>query len=196
MSPDWIQAITSILTLGVAVAAGLYARRAAIYTKQQAEASDKQVDIANDALAITRAQAVAAEQHGNDQAELARETLEVARKEAQAAQVAMDRQAEEAQATYRRYEESKLDAVMPVVLATARRPGSWFIETNEVWETGKWHPYWEPFTHAKIFEESQNYTVRFRISIKIELENVSDKIARVDIVDNASGEVTSAEEKR
>ncbi|MDR6793608.1 hypothetical protein J2X12_003113 [Pseudarthrobacter oxydans] len=164
VGPDWIQAITSVPTLLAAIAAGLFAGKAAVYTKHQAQASNRQVEIALEALEITRTQAASAEEHAN-------------------------RQVEEAQDTYRRYEESKLDALMPVVLATARRPGSWFIETNEVWESGEWPPFWEPFTRIKDFDESQNYRVRFRISIKVELENVSNKIARIDIVDNSSGEV-------
>lgn len=188
MTPDWIQAITSILTFLAAVAAGLYARRAAIYTKQQAGASDRQVQIAKDALAVTKGQAAAAEAHSEQQVELARENLEIARKEIQAAQVAAERQAEEAQASYRSYEESKLDAAIPVILATVKRPG-WFLETKEIWEDGQWPPTWETFTRARYFEEGQNLAVVFRIRLNVTLENVSDHIARVDIVDTAHGEV-------
>lgn len=119
MTPEWIQAVASVLAFLAAVAAGWYARRAAIYTKQQAEASDKQVKIAKDALEITRAQAEAAEEHGAQQTQIARETLDVARQEAQVAQVAADRQVEEAQTAYRRYEESRLDALVPSVLVTS-----------------------------------------------------------------------------
>ncbi|WP_104061123.1 hypothetical protein [Arthrobacter sp. 4R501] len=183
MTPEWIQAVTSVLTFLAAVAAGWYARRAAIHTKQQAEASDKQVEIAGQALEITRKQAAAAEEHSL-------ESLEIARQEAQAVQAAAARQVEEAKATYRRYEESKLDAVIPEVLATVRRPG-WFIETKELYEPGRWTDHWEPFTGVQHFEESQRNEIRFRIRLNVVIENVSSKTARVDIVDLANGELVN-----
>lgn len=189
MTPDWIQAITSILTFLAAVAAGWYARRAAIYTKQQATASDEQVRIAKDALDVTKGQAIAAESHGSDQVALARENLEIARREIQATQEAAQRQAEEAQASFKNYQESKLDAAMPVILATVKRSG-WFLETKEAWEDGQWTPNWETFSQARYFEESQNHTVIFRIRLNVHLENMSQQIARVDIVDSAHGEVS------
>lgn len=188
-TPAWIQAITSILTFLAAVAAGWYARRAALYTKQQAEASDDQVKIAKDALEITRVQAESAEEHGNHQAEIARETLEVARKEAQVAQVAADRQLEEAHAAYRRYEESRLDALVPVVLVIVRRPGN-FIEMNENWDNvaNGWAGNWTPLNLTRYFEEDQR--VIFRIRLNVEIQNVSAHAARVDILDPGNGEVS------
>lgn len=189
MIPDWIQAVTSILTFLAAVAAGLYARRAAIYTKNQAEASDRQVEIAADALEVTRAQAAAAEDHGSHQVEIARETLDLARKEAQATQASADRQVEEAQATYRRYEESKLDALVPVVLAKVGKAGSSFLETKEVTAKGGWSTSWSPFDFPRNFEESELDKVIFRLRLQVVIENNSEQIARVDITDPARGEV-------
>lgn len=188
-TPTWIQAITSILTFLAAVAAGWYARRAAIYTKQQAVASDKQVKIAKDALDTTKAQAEAAEVHGAQQVQIARETLDVARQEAHVAQIAADRQLEEAQAAYRRYEESRLDALVPDVLVTVRRPGN-FVEMNEQWDNDAngWAGNWTPIEQTRYFEENQR--VIFRIRLNIALQNVSDRAARIDIIDPANGDVS------
>ncbi|SDL90102.1 hypothetical protein SAMN04487916_11748 [Arthrobacter sp. ov407] len=188
MTPEGIQAVTSILTVLAALAAGFYARRAAIYTKNQAQASHRQVEIAADALEVTRGQAAAAEDHGNHQVEIARETLEVARKEAQSAQAAADRQVEEAKATYRRYEESKLDALIPVVLATVGKPRS-FLETKEVSARGEWPTSWSSFDVPRNFEEIELATVVFRVRLRVLIENKSDRIARVEITDSARGEV-------
>src|SRR5665647_3975497 len=49
---DWIAASTGVLTVGAAVVAGLYARRAAHWTKQQAEATADQVELARAALVV------------------------------------------------------------------------------------------------------------------------------------------------
>lgn len=162
--PNWIMAGTSLFTLGAAVTAGIYAGKAAHWTEKQAHASNAQVEIAKKAL-------------------------EIARAEAKDAQDAARRQELETQAAYRRYEESKLDSAMPVVLATVKRSG-WFLETKEAWEDGQWTPNWETFSQTRFFEEDQNYRIIFRIRLNVHLENTSQQIARVDIVDPAHGEVT------
>lgn len=163
--PNWIVACTSFFTLVAAIFAGVFAKKAAHWTEKQAHAS-------------------------NDQVQIARDALEVARAEAKAAQDATVRQAEEAQATYRRYEESKLDAIIPVILATVRRP-SWLIETKptEMYESVGWTPPWEWFTDKQHFDESQRNENRFRIRLNVLIENVSPHTARVDITNYASGEV-------
>jgi hypothetical protein len=185
---EGIQAVTSILTVLAALAAGFYARRAAIYTKNQAQASHQQVEIAADALEVTRAQAAAAEDHGNHQIELARQTLEVAHHEAQAAQAAADRQVEESQAAFRRYEESRLDPLVPVVLATARYRDT--LLDTQGWDTGSGTLGWTPLRYENELGPHNRLDpqIVFRVELFVTLENVSDQIARVDIVDPVGGE--------
>lgn len=95
--PNWIAACSAALTLIAAVVAGVYARRAAHWTKAQAEATERQVDIEQGVLDITREEAVAARADA-------------------------ERQREEAERAHRRLDESRLDAVAPTVFAVASLP--------------------------------------------------------------------------
>ncbi|GGH97612.1 hypothetical protein ACFFGR_08740 [Arthrobacter liuii] len=180
--PAWIQAITSIFTLFAAIAAGIYAAKAAGHTQRQANAADDQVKVAKEALDITRSQAAVVEEHGEHQMRISLESLDVARQEA-------DRQVQEAQAAYRRYEESRLDAVIPVVLATVRRPG-WFIGMKEMYAPGRWTDNWEPISQVQHIEDSQGDVIKFQIRLDVVIENLSSsQTARVDIIKDGNGDV-------
>jgi hypothetical protein len=52
--PNWVVAVSSFLTLGAAIFAGVFAGRAAHWTKAQAEASQRQVDLAHEALTVAQ----------------------------------------------------------------------------------------------------------------------------------------------
>lgn len=190
--PAWIQAITSVFTLVAAIVAGYFAGRAAKYTKKQAEASDAQVRIAQHTLEVTRAQAAIAEEHSNHQLEIGRETLAIAQQEAKAAQAAAEQQVDEAKAAYRRYEESKLDAIAPAVLAKVRRRG-WFLQTNELYEDdpSMWTG-WVTLSEPRYIDDAKREGIVFRIILDVTLSNVSEHIARVDIVDAPNANLHTA----
>lgn len=93
--PNWITASTSALTLVAAVFAGIFARRAAHWTRKQAEATDLQVDIARTALGV-------------------------AEQDALAAQTAIDLQRTEADRSARAREETRLNSLAPIIFARAK----------------------------------------------------------------------------
>ena len=161
MTPEWIQAHTSIGTLAAAIAAGYFAYRAAHWTKKQAKASKRQVAIAGGALIVAQG-------------------------EAQVAREASEQQRVEADAAYRRFAESRLDTLAPVVFCVASPIGPW-LEVGRPSERGQRTGYQE--VAATSFEESQQEGLRFRTVLNIELRNVSDQIARIDIVGTANGEI-------
>ncbi|MDZ5146352.1 hypothetical protein [Microbacterium testaceum] len=94
--PNWISAGASILTLFAAVAAAIFAGRAAHWTKQQATAAAAQTTTAD-------------------------EQLKLARDGAAKAQMQLEKQQQDATRAERRQSEARLDGIAPVVLATARR---------------------------------------------------------------------------
>lgn len=203
-------AYTSIGTLLAAVVAGLFAGRAAHWTKKQSEASNDQVRIATENLEVAKSQAAVAQEFGAQEVEIGRLALDAARSEAKATQEAAERQAQEtkaaaerqlevarsalerqvqeAQVANRRYEESRLDAVVPVVLATVRRPGA-FIEARRRTADGEWPTNWTSIEVPTYIEENQQNETMFRIRLDVILQNVSDQIARIEIIDPARGEV-------
>lgn len=159
--PNWIMAGTSILTLGAAIVAGRYAAKAAHWTRKQAEAGNEQVRIASDALAVAQG-------------------------EAHEAHVANDRQQEEAAAAYRRFAESRLDSLVPVVFGVARPVGT-CLQVRRKDGSGQWTG-WHDVTESH--EETGGVDVVYRTTVNVELRNVSNQIARVAVVENANGENT------
>jgi hypothetical protein len=165
---DWIAAVVGVLTLAAAVAAGVYARRAAHWTKAQAHAADKQV-------------------------RLARTALGVAQQEAMDARRANDHQRKEARIAARRLAEARVDARMPTLLARAT-PGTNDGTFRDVLEIGrrddsspgKWT--WAPVDSQ--LELPGDEEVLFRTNITMHLANFSTQIAQVAIIDPAQGEVS------
>lgn len=159
---DWINAITGVLTLLAAAAAGLYARTAAHWTKKQAQASDAQVTIADRALAIAR----------ND-AEVARSLAEGQRREAALAA--------------RRLAEDRADSLMPTVLIRAT-PGTRTRSFVQDWRRTASGRVWEDVESERELTDADRDAV-FRLSVTFHLENLSDRIARVAFTDAGRGEV-------
>lgn len=174
--PNWIMAVTSFFTLGAAIFAGVFARRAAHYTKEQAVASHEQVRIGDQALKI-------------------------AQEDALAAQDASLRQLREAERAYRNFAESRLDALAPVILASAApydtaTPQGYatklWLEVHRLEEPNtaggydRWSS-WEPVTNA--YYESGESGVEFRTQLVMRFNNVSDKVARISVIDPGNGEV-------
>jgi hypothetical protein len=184
--PNWIVAVTSVLTLGAAVAAGIFAAKAAHYTKVQAAAAHEQVRIGD-------------------------QTLEAALADATAAKEAAARQREEADRAYRSFAETRLDPLAPVIFAVAE-PYAFFengvARDSKVWlevhrfagrtESGydSWTS-WEPVTET--FEEpqrEQRSDVEFRTKLVVTLTNVSSQIARIWVEDPGNGEFDQPEATR
>ncbi|MDV8147395.1 hypothetical protein [Arthrobacter sp. B10-11] len=174
--PNWVVAGTSFFTLLAAVAAGYFASRAAHYTKEQAAASHEQVRIGDEALKI-------------------------AQEDALAAQDASLRQRREAEQAYRNFAESRLDALAPVVLASATpydtttaggHATKLWLEVHRLEEPNtaagydRWSD-WKPVTAT--FYESAESGVVFQTQLVIRFNNVSDKVARIDVIDPGNGEL-------
>jgi len=166
---DWIAASTGVLTVGAAVVAGLYARRAAHWTKEQAQATAHQV-------------------------ELARAALVVAEQDAKDAHALAAHQMAESDRTARRLAEARVDAVMPTVLARATPgivgtdPGA-FLEIARPSHPGQPYPMWEPVEGPLEVRDTDDQ-VAFRMNVTVHLRNVSAQIAQVAVVDPAGGEVS------
>ncbi|WP_369371736.1 hypothetical protein AB1046_00020 [Promicromonospora sp. Populi] len=94
---DWINAVSGALTFLAAVAAGLFAWRAAHWTKEQAKAADDQVTVAHAALAL-------------------------AQQEAQDARDEAAHQRSEARRATLRLEEARIDATMPTITVLTSEP--------------------------------------------------------------------------
>jgi hypothetical protein len=158
---DWIDATTGVLTLGAAVAAGVFARNAAHWTKQQAQSAQDQVDIANESLAVARSDA-----------EVARALAEDQRREAEVAS--------------RRMAEDRVDAGMPTVLIRAT-PGADRVGLTQSWRHRANGRQWENVDHDEEITEADLDAV-FRVTAKFDVENLSDRVARVVLIDPAGGE--------
>lgn len=156
---DWIGATSASLTLAVAVVVGVYSRRAARWTQAQARAAREQVDVANEALAV-------------------------AREEARAAQAVADRRRLESEQATRRFLEAQVDAFMPVVVAQAA-PGNPFLEVGRTDSSRaqlEWHAVDGPL------ELTDDEVAVFRINAEIKFMNDSAQIAMIAIVDPGNGE--------
>ncbi|KRE71700.1 hypothetical protein [Arthrobacter sp. Soil762] len=159
--PNWIVAVTSVLTLAAAVTAGYFAGQAAKWTKQQAEASDEQVRIG-------------------------KASLDVAHEEARLAQVVAARQRKEADDSYRNFAESRLDRLAPTILATANMRRSAGLRLYKTDDFSTWT--FQRYVEETYTEEAQR-KLQFRLRLVIHFQNVSDQIARISIVNAALGEL-------
>lgn len=159
--PNWIVAVTSVLTLLAAMTAGYFAGQAAKWTKQQAEASDEQVEISKAALTV-------------------------AHEEARLAQEVAARQRKEADEAYRNFAESRLDRLAPTILATAnmRRSGGLRVYKTDDFSTWTFQRNVE-----ETYTEEAQRKLQFRLRLVIHFQNVSDQIARISIVSAALGEL-------
>lgn len=153
--PNWIMAATGALTLLAAATAAVFAGFAALWTKRQADSSRRQAEIAGGQLLLAQA-------------------------EARSAAARLEEQREEAQHAERRQAEMRLDAIAPVVLATARR-------TNLLVQKPRASDF-DMVSHEMTVGDQDQFL--FRTAASITFNNVSSKIARVDIVDPAQGELS------
>lgn len=164
-TPDWITAWTGLGTLLAAIAAGIFAWRAAVWTKAQAQAAQ-------------------------DQLKLDREALELARQDAENARALAEDQRQEARRTARFAAETRADAMMPTVLARAT-PGAkggrvlleiqrWSAENGTFGER-------LPVSEPLVIEAGER--ALFRTNVTIHVTNHSQQIGHVAVVDPARGEV-------
>jgi hypothetical protein len=164
--PNWIGAVVGVLTLGAAIAAGVFAARAAHWTKKQAESSE-------------------------DQAETAAKALSVAEVDAAAARVDAEFQRSEAARVSRRAEETRLDALVPSIFAGAELGSPAYNGPTAIdfhrWVNGDYTS-WEPLK-ADV-EIEQNDMVIFRMTVILTFENLSDVPARIDVVEPDNGDIT------
>ncbi|MCC2321552.1 hypothetical protein [Cellulomonas xiejunii] len=161
---DWIGAATGVLTFVAAAVAGYFAGRAAHWTKKQAEASTRQVQ-------LTEGQ------------------LDVARQEADRARALGEEQRRDVTLAVRRAAEQRVDATMPTVLIRAT-PGAAkeaFIQELLPLDAGRRR--WGDLDEAQDVSDFQREGQVFRVHVTIHLENPSDYIARVALVDGAGGEL-------
>ncbi|MEQ4518502.1 hypothetical protein ABLI39_03950 [Pseudarthrobacter sp. B907] len=158
--PNWIVAVTSVLTLLAAITAGYFAGQAAKWTKKQAEASDEQVAIG-------------------------RTSLDLAHGEALLAQSVAARQRQEADEAYRNFAEAKLDRLAPVILATAKLSRMSPLTVYKLMPSGAY----AYATLSESYSEEEQREIHFRQRLAISFRNVSDQIARLSIIDLASGEL-------
>lgn len=158
MVTDWIQAVAGVLTLCTAIAAGIGAWRAAHWTKEQAQATANQVDVA-------------------------RQAVRVAEDDAAVARAQADDQRREAARAARRLAEDRIDQQMPTVLiratpSTTRRP---FLEDRLA--SNQWAAVDEEIAHRDV-----DALRVLRVNVGFQLQNLSDRIARVVVIDPAWGQ--------
>ncbi len=166
--PNWIMAGSTFLTLGVAIVAAIYARRAAHWTKDQAVASERQ-------------------------AKSAREAVEVAQEDAEVAKATSERQRAEAERSHRLFMQAQLDALAPVIWAKAsptdQTPpgGDLFLwMRRDARNQGGGMGEWEAVTEKLELPREEKY--RFKFSVHVAFRNVSDTVARIDILDSVRGQ--------
>lgn len=160
--PNWIMAITGVLTLGAAVAAALFARAAAKHAGAQVRESEKQTTEAHRQAELA-----------DVQASLARRTLRAQTLEAQ-------RQNEAAHRAERRTLEARLDERMPFVIARAK------LNYSNLFALSSGEDIWQTVTEqARIPPRS---APTFSQEVIVTFENVSAVPARIDIIDAAHGE--------
>jgi multidrug efflux pump subunit AcrA (membrane-fusion protein) len=168
----WLPMALSVATLVAALGAWLLAGRAARRTTRQADATRRQATAFDEQVAI------------------AREALALARQEAQSARADAERQRSEADRSRRLLEEARLDALAPTIVARALpdgsgTPGRPALEACQLTAGGQ--DRWRPLT-AQI-QVGRDQTYAFRTALTLWFENVSDRVAQVDIVDSAGGEL-------
>lgn len=173
--PNWVMAVSSFLTLVVAGVAAFFAYKAAHWTKDQAKASQ-------------------------DQAKYAREALEVAQRDSDLANDTSERQRAEADRSYRLLVQAQLDALAPVVLATASLQdpppsgGPFFLwKRRDMGGVGGVRSEWEPVTEQLEIPHGDKYW--FRLRVRLAFRNVSDTVALIDILDSARGTFSNHSER-
>lgn len=180
--PGWEQ-LPNWLTLAAAIAAGIFAQRAAHWTKEQAEASDEQVTIAREELTQ------AADQFDR-QLTMARAELAITSGEA-------ERQRKETEKANRRLEESRLDALAPAIYAVASlREARNETDIRSMWAKIEFRDQpepdgvWLPVPIDQMPFDSDRQHVLFRMTVDMTIKNVSDKVAVVALEKyHAHGEV-------
>lgn len=168
--PNWIIAVSSALTLIAAVGAGVYAARAAHWTKEQAKTGAEQVEISRRNLRLAEGEALTAQAEAERRAEESR------------------RQLEEAAAARRREEERRLDALIPSIFASAL-PGV-TVDSNRIGiyfrrGTDNWEQLTEPLEFT-----SEDRDLAFLQVLYIRLRNLGSVPARIDFTDTYGGELT------
>lgn len=161
--PNWVMAVTGVLTLAAAVAAALFARSAAKHAGEQVKEAAKQT----------------AEAHR--QVELAEKQEAIAQRTLRAQAQESWRQHEAAVRVETRALEARLDERMPFIIARAKLTFSnLFVRSSdrdewiEVEATQRMHG---------------NDAPAFKQQVSLRFENVSSMPARIDIVDAAHGEL-------
>lgn len=156
-TPDAVMVVTSAGTLVAAVIAGVFAAKAAHWTKRQSEHAERQVETGREALALAQGEA-----------EAARRDTAVQR--------------EESARAARRAEEVRADALAPSVYASVRprpamRPdgGNSSLEWR-IGEDSRWYQLHEPV------EFRRGDARALRQQLMITLQNVSGVPARVDFM--------------
>jgi len=174
--PNWIAAIATVLALGAAIFAGVWARQAAIHTEAQADAAKEQTRFAEQQVVIARQELAQAADQFDRQLTVAREELELTSGEA-------ERQRQEAVRANRRAKESRLDALAPAIFGLAKLreavtasdyPIRAFIEFRSPSD-----PDWMPVPIKTWPLESDYPSVTFRLTVHMKIHNVSDKVAVV-----------------
>ncbi len=160
---DWIVAVTSVATVIAAGVAGWYARRAAIWTGQQAASSDEQVTLARDSLAEAKEQTATAQ--------------EVA-----------DLQRDEIRRAERRLEEARYDAAMPAVYARAT-PGMYGAAAVQLGVSKDGLIRWEPVMGSVTIRRPDTGLL-VRRSVSIHVTNYSTQLAKVSVLELGAGEAS------
>lgn len=167
IDPNWIIAITGVLTFITAVVAATYAAKAARRGREQVVEARKQTEEAH-------AQAEA----GKSQADLAEASLAQQTATASEQHQALLR-------SERRAVEARVDARMPTVIAEAHLPNN---RLEVMGSDGGVDFEWRGYKAAMEYEAS-GITPNFRQHVDITIRNVSTVVARVDVVHPAGGEI-------
>jgi hypothetical protein len=167
VDPNWVIAVSGVLTLVTAVVASIYAAKAARRGREQVDEARKQT-------AEAHAQADAAE----SQVRLAEASL------AQQAETALA-QHEALLRSERRAIEARIDARMPTVIAEAHLPDP---RLEVMGSSGpadfEWHG-----LKGEMEYSSSVITPAFRQRVDVAVRNVSTVVARIDVFDAAGGEI-------
>lgn len=159
-TPDWLSAIAAILTFCAAVAAGIFAWRAAHWTKQQALSSDSQDRTSTAALGQLKKQTLAAVESAAHQRE-------------------------EAGRANRRIEQARYDARIPTVLVWTEDGTE--SPPRKLLEGFGRHQSFEPVdrVQSEVLEDwmAHHSASKFRINATVAIENVTDQIGLVTVVE-------------
>ncbi|MCJ0700235.1 hypothetical protein FRIG_03650 [Frigoribacterium faeni] len=167
IDPNWVIAVSGVLTLITAVVAAIYAAKAARRGREQVEEAGKQTSEAH-------AQAEAAK----SQVRLAEASLAQQTETASTQHEALLR-------SERRAIEARVDARMPTVIAEAHLPDPRLEVTGS---NGPAELEWHGFK-AEMEYLPSGITPSFRQRVDVAIRNVSTVVARIDVVDAVGGEI-------